>query len=619
MTVGSGLRASGFGRSTVGSRLRASGFGLVLVALQAGGVAAQEAEPALTFNRDIAPLVFEHCSGCHRPGEVGPFNLLTYDDLRRRGRQVVEVTSIRFMPPWLPAPGHGTFAGERRLTDAQIDMLRRWVEQGAVEGDPADLPPTPEWTDGWYLGEPDLTVRMTEPYTLRADGPDVFRNFVVPLPVDGTKYVRGVEFQPQNPRIVHHAIMRVDRGTARRRPVDRALESDNESMTLAEGESPDGQFIGWAPGKIPSLGPEDLAWRLDEGTDLILELHMLPSGKPEEIQSEIGFYFADEPPSRTPYGLQLGSYAIDIPPGETDYLIEDTYTLPVDVDVHSVYPHAHYLGKTVRAHATLPDGTTRWLIDIPQWDFNWQDQYRYAEPIFLPAGTSVTMELTYDNSAENIQNRNDPPVRVRYGGRSSDEMGNLWLQLVPRTPGDLAVLRRDVERDQTRRYIDGDELWLRYEPNNANVHGSLAASYLKVGRVNGALVHLREAIRLGLDDAFIRYNLGTALATKRDFVEATVHYREAVRLDPDYAEAHNNLGVTLQAQGLPDDAAEHYGRAVAIQDDYPEAHNNLGVIRREQGRLDEAIAHFRRAVELRPSYGMARANLASTVEERDGR
>lgn len=610
-----------------GVRLRPSGFRWVLGAialilgarLLASGEPTQSVADTLTFNRDIAPLVFDRCAGCHRPGEVGPFNLLTYDDLRRRARQIAEVTGTRFMPPWLPKPGFGVFEGERHLTDAEIDRFRLWFEQGALEGDPADRPDPPTWPEGWYLGDPDLIVRMTEPYALGADGPDVFQNFAIPLPVDGTRFVRGVEFHPKNPRIVHHAIMRVDRArTSRDRQSDRRAGLGTESMTLTEGQSPDGQFIGWAPGKIPSLGPPDLAWRLDAGTDLILELHMLPSGKSESIQSEIGFYFADEPPARVPFGLQLGSYAIDIPPGEAEYVITDSYTLPVDVEVHSIYPHAHYLGKRIVAYATRPDGEREWLINIPAWDFNWQDQYRYAEPIALARGTTVTMEFTYDNSSANVQNRHDPPERVRYGGRSSDEMGNLWLQLVLREPSDLAVLQRDVERDQTRRYIAGDELWLQYEPESASVHASLAASYLRVGRINGALVHLREALRLGLDDAYVRYNLGTALASKREFEEAALHYREAVRLDPAYAEAHNNLGVVLQAQGRSAEAAEHYRLAVTTQDDYPEAHNNLGVVLRAEGRLEEAITHFQRAVELRPSYGIARANLAETIAARDG-
>ena len=603
--AGLGGRALGGAVLVMGARL-----------LALGQAPAQDAT-ALTFNRDIAPLVFARCSRCHRPGDVGPFDLLTYDDVRRRARQIVEVTRTRFMPPWLPASGFGAFEGERRLTDDEIARFRRWFEQGTIEGEPADRLNPPSWPDGWSLGEPDLIVRMPEAYTLQADGPDVFRNFAIALPVDGTRFVRGVEFHPENPRIVHHAIMRVDRARTPGRRPDGRDGSDTESMTLTEGQSPDGQFIGWAPGKVPSLGPADLAWRLEPGTDLILELHMLPSGKPEAIQSEIGFYFSAQPPARVPFGLQLGSYAIDIPPGAASYAIADSYTLPVDVEVHSIYPHAHYLGKRVVAYATLPDGRREWLINIPDWDFNWQDQYRYAEPVVLPRGTTLTMEITYDNSSANVQNRHDPPQRVRYGGRSADEMGNLWLQLVLRDPDDLPVLQRDVERDQTRRYIAGDELWLQYEPESPTVHASLAASYLKVGRVNGALVHLREALRLGLDDAYVRYNLGTALAAKGDFVESIRHYREAVRLDPDYAEAHNNLGVALQAQGLSSEAAEQYRLAVTIQDDYPEAHNNLGVVLRAEGRLDDAIGHFQRAVELRPSYGVARANLTATIDARN--
>ena len=397
---------------------------------------APPAEP--TFARDIAPIVYRECASCHRPGEAAPFPLLTYADVKGRARQIAEVTESRFMPPWMPEPGHGEFVGERRLTATEIQTIARWVERGAPEGDAAALPPMPAFPDGWQLGAPDLTVAMPAPITAPAEGADVFRTIVVPLPLDRVRYVRAVEFRPGNPRAVHHAMVRLMRNAEPERGA-RVIESDS---MLVEGDiaSPDGHVIGWAPGYSPTEAPRGLAWRLEPGTAAAIELHLQATGKPERIQASVGLFFTDETPRQTPFGLQLGSYTIDIPPGEREYVVEDRYELPVDVDLYAIYPHAHYLGRDIRAFATLPDGTEHSLIWIRDWDFNWQSAYRYRTPLRLPRGTILRMRYTYDNSAANPRNPSSPPVRVRYGGQSANEMGNLWMQVVP-AAGDMAALR----------------------------------------------------------------------------------------------------------------------------------------------------------------------------------
>src|SRR5687767_3797627 len=213
------------------------------------------AAPAPTFSKDVAPIVFEHCVSCHRPGEVAPFSLISYPEARRRARLIADVTSRGLMPPWKAAPGHGDFVGERRLTDQQIQTLRAWAGAGALEGNPADLPPQRRFTEGWHLGQPDLVVKMTEPYTLAAEGRDDFRVFVIPLNLDQDKYVRAVEFRPGNRKIVHHALFFLDNSGAARKLDDQEPGPGYRRMG-GPGFTPSGGLGGWAPGFTPHFLPD---------------------------------------------------------------------------------------------------------------------------------------------------------------------------------------------------------------------------------------------------------------------------------------------------------------------------------------------------------------------------
>ncbi|HZA35338.1 MAG TPA: tetratricopeptide repeat protein, partial [Vicinamibacterales bacterium] len=464
--------------------------------------------------------------------------------MKRRAREVADVTASRYMPPWMPEPGHGDFIGERRLTDAQIATLRRWVEGGAPEGDARDAPKPPSFPQGWQLGTPDLVVAMPAPIDVPAEGLDRFRTVIVPFRIDGPKSVRAVEFRPGNPRAVHHAMVRLVRSGAGSRipdPGRRIIETEGMLATEEDIISPEGHVLGWAPGYSPTVVPTGMAWRLDSSSALAIELHLQTTGRPEQVQSAVGLCFTNEAPTRTPFGLQLGAYTIDIPPGARDYVVEDRYELPVDVLLHAIYPHAHYLGKDIRAFATLPDGTERSLIWIRDWDFNWQNAYRYQSPVRLPRGTILRMRYTYDNSAQNPRNPSNPPKRVRYGGQSGDEMANLWMQVEPTNAGDLSALRADYERKSAERRIAGFELMVRDQPRNAGFRRALGTTYLQLGRVDGALEALRAAVRLEPRDATARYNLGHALAAKGERAEALAEFREAARLQPSFAEAHNNV------------------------------------------------------------------------------
>ena len=542
-------------------------FGALLLAGRAVGTApAQEAaRPAVTFSKDIAPIVYKACAPCHQPDGPAPFSLITYDEVRRHAAQIAAVTAKRYMPPWKPERGFGDFSGERRLSDVQLETIARWVADGRPEGRRSDLPDAPRWSSGWQLGAPDLVVTLPE-YTLRA-GTDLFRNFVVSVPGSGTRFVRGVEFRPGS-RAVHHANIRVDSTPASRRLDETDPEPGYEGMILHSADYPDGHFLGWTPGQAPPLAANDLAWRLDAGDDLVVQLHLQPTGKPERVRPSIGLYFTEQRPTRTPAIVRLGRQNLDIPPGTSDYRVTDTYRLPVDAEVRAIQPHAHYRARSVSASAVLPDGTRRPLIAIRHWDFNWQDQYQYATPFWVPAGTTLEMEYVFDNSDANVRNPSHPPERVSWGWRSSDEMADVWL-------------RNDA----------------------ANL-------YLELGQARDALRHFEAVARLQPTSAPAHYNVGVALEAAGRPREAAPQYESAVRLDPAYSLAHNNLGNLRLAEGRVDEARREYEGAVASGPRNAEAHNNLGAALLASNEAAAAIPHLTKAIELRSTYPEAHFNLA---------
>ena len=526
---------------------------------------------APTFNRDIAPIVFHNCAPCHRPAGPAPFDLLSYENVSARAEQIAFVTETRYMPPWKPKRGYGSFAGERGLSAEQIATIRRWVDYGKQEGSSADSPPLPQWESAWELGQPDLIASMTSAYTLRADGPDVFRNFAIPLPVDSTRYVKALEFRPGNARIVHHATMMIDRSGAARRRDGRDGAPGFDGMSFGEAEDADGHFLGWTQGKTPYPGSDSLAWRLDPGTDLLLQLHMLPTGKEESIEARVGLFFADAPPKRRPAMLRLGRKDLDIPAGASDHWIRDTYLLPVDVEVLTIYPHAHYLGREIRAYAELPDGEREWLIWIEDWDFNWQDDYRFSAPVFLPAGSTLVMEYAYDNSAQNPRQPHDPPVRVRYGLHSTDEMGDLTLQILPRRPEDLERLRRDFYRKWLGQEIDGYKKLLEADLQDWDTHHTLAMFYMRSGQRPLALEHFELALEYNPDYPEAHVNFGIALAQGRQWEQAVAHFERALQRNPDFAEAHFNLGLVLEMLGRSTEAKPHFDAVIRQRPDMAEA------------------------------------------------
>jgi tetratricopeptide (TPR) repeat protein/mono/diheme cytochrome c family protein len=575
-----------------------------------GLAAADSSQP--TFSRDIAPIVYHHCVTCHHPGTSGAFSLLTYEDVRPRARSIAAVTKSRYMPPWKPEHGYGDdLIGARGLTDGEIGAIERWAAAAAPRGDPADLPKSPSWADGWRLGMPDLVIHMPDPQEVPAEGPDIFRIYVFPIPTDVVRYVKAIEFMP-GARAVHHANMRLDETRTSRRLDESDPAPGYDGLLAPTAHYPDGYFFGWTPGQLPPAS-EDLAWRLNPGTDMVLQLHLRPDGQHERVQSAIGLYFAAGPPPLSPAMLRLGKQNIDIAPGQSDYETTDSYVLPVDVDVHGVQPHAHYRAKAIKGFATLPDGSTKWLIYIRDWDFDWQDTYRYVKPFPLPRGTKLTMQYTYDNSEANRRNPQLPPRRVHWGQNSSDEMGDLWIQVVPRSRSDLDLLVREFRQKVFREDIVGYETVLRRAPDDVSLHDDVALLSMAVGRLDEAIAHFSESARLAPDVAVTHFNLGTALVAAERRDEAIVQYRQTLQIDPDYAYAHNNLGSLLLSKGQLAEAISHFRRALEVDPGYAEAHSNLGKVLAYEGHIAEAIDQMSRALSIRENYPEAHYNLGQVL------
>jgi tetratricopeptide (TPR) repeat protein/mono/diheme cytochrome c family protein len=571
-----------------------------------------DSQSPVTFNRDIAPIVFRSCATCHRPGEAAPFPLLTFSDVKKHARQIVDVTRSRAMPPWLPEPQELKFADEMRLSDSEINLIQRWVEQGEVQGNANDLPAHPKYIEGWMLGKPDMVLTASKPLVLPPQGTDTYWNFIFPVPINETKWVKAVEIRPGDKQYVHHANILVDREEA-----SRSRESSPgagfggmEIRIDSRVFDPDSHLLFWKPGTVPYVEPDGLALRLDKGTDLVLNTHLQPSGKPEVIQPSIGLYFTPHPATKLPMLLQLeDDVKLDIPAGKKDFTVSDDFTLPVDVELLAIYPHAHYLGKDIQAWATLPDGTKKTLIHIPNWNLNWQAVYRYAEPVRLPKGATVSMRYVYDNSAENPLNPNRPPVRVMGGNRSSDEMCHLWLQVLPvdfdpaqgdpRMALQEALARHNIEKD----------------PADFEAHYNLAAMLQAKNNLDGAISEYEAAVRLQPEDATGNNALGAALVAAGHPEQAATYLRAALKTRPDYFDAHYNLGFALAGQNDFAAAAEQFGAALKLQPTDAAVEANLGAAFAELGRLPEAKSHFEHALLLDPTQPIAKENLEVVKRE----
>ena len=631
-------------------------FGLVALAcllVSAPAVAAEDqgvVARSVTYYGQISPIVLQDCAPCHRPGESGPFSLLTYEDVKKRAAQIVKVTSSRFMPPWLPEPGYGQFKEERRLTDAQIKLFESWVKQGTPAGTPRKGADALRFDTGWIMGQPDLVLRSARPYTVPADAGETFWNFIMPVPIGSTRWVRAIEIRPGNPRVFHHANVILDRSHAARRR-ETAPGSGFPGMDVVFEEEtfePDGQFLSWKPGSNPVVETDGMAWRADPGMDLILNVHLKPTGKEETVNPVIGVYFTDKPQTRFPMLIQLEhDRALDIPPGEKDFLVTDEYRAPMDLNVLAVYPHAHYLAKVVEGYATLPDGSKKWLVRIPDWDLNWQGVFRYKSPVLIPKDSVVTMRIHYDNSTGNVRNPNNPPKRVTGGTDAASEMSHFWLQVLPVAEGDhRAELQESVSAQQLKKYPDdftanfrmGDLLLTRDQAAQAIPYFQRAAesdsrSVLAATELGAALFAakrlpesaemLRHALAIDATYTDARFNLASVLASSGKFEEAVREFGQVLAAQPDNLKAKQHRAEALvlwgdQVAKAGDDhkAIALYREAMPEMASNPDAHIRLGMAYARQERLDESQAEFEAVLRIDPKSSIARQAIDAIVARR---
>ena len=394
----------------------------------------------VTFNRHIAPILRAQCADCHRPGEAAPFALLTFKDASKRALHLSEIIADAMMPPWKALPNYGHFLGERRLTKTEIATFGAWAKQGAPEGDAADALASMKYSEGWYLGAPDLIIKMPKPFAIPASGPDIVRNFVIPLPdLKTEQMVTAIEIRPGNRKVVHHAICYLDSsGTAAKLNAAEGAFG-YESYKGGLGFLPTGALGGFAPGQTPRHVPDGMGRFLAMGSDAVLQLHYHPTGKDESDQTEVGVYFAKTPVTKILFGLTVENWNIDIAPGEKGYHRKADYTLPIDVTFILVAPHMHRLGTEMKSWAELPSGEIKPLIHVKKWDFNQQDNYFFQEPFTLPKGTKLKMESWFDNSGQE---------RVVYGERTENEMSLCIFEVTTKNLPDLFTAVADQIKTQ---------------------------------------------------------------------------------------------------------------------------------------------------------------------------
>lgn len=589
---------------------------VLLVAVPAiAGNGAPTAAP-VTFYGQIAPIIYHECSPCHRPGESAPFPLLTYDDVKRHATQIAAVTKRRYMPPWLPEHGYGEFSEERRLSDVQIQQIQEWVKDGSPAGPAAKAPAPPRFVSDWQLGPPDLVLRVSRPYTLAADSPEIFWNFILPVPITTTRWVKAMEVRPGNPRVFHHANVILDRSRAARRheTVPGAGFAGMDLVFEEETFDPDGHFLSWKPGAEPVVEPDGMAWRADPGMELVLNVHLRPTGKVETVSPTIGLYFTDKPQTKFPMLLQLERDSmIDIPPGEKDFLVSDDFRVPMDLNVLEIYPHAHYLSKVMEGYATLPDGTRKWLVRIPDWDLNWQGVFRLKRPVFLPRGTTVSMRYHYDNSEENVRNPNHPPKRVVGGNEATAEMSHLWLQVLPVVDGDQrAALVEAIAKQRLAKY-----------PDDFSANFNMGDLLLSRNDAAGAISYFQKAASADPRSAVAATELGSALFAASRIAEAEEQFNKALAVDPAYTDARFNLASVEASAGKWEAAAGGYKQVLAERPDYAKAQEHLGEVLMlwgdtlaKAGQNEQAVARYREAlpyrasdVELHGRLGMAFARM----------
>jgi peroxiredoxin len=402
-----------------------------------------KAQAKVTFYRDVLPILQNRCQACHRPGEVGPFALMNYKQAVQWAEDIKEFTQSRQMPPWKPVEGVA-FHNERKLIAKEIATLATWYDDDTPEGDPKDAPPPRKFPDGWQLGQPDLVLTGPEDFQIGPRGTDLFRCFVLPTKLPEDRYVTAVELRPSNPRVVHHVLLYVDpehqgrtleqKEVARKKDPAELDRGRGYTSKMGIGFRPRSGLGGWAPGNLPRFLPKGTGYLVPKGSDVIMQIHYHRDGKIEKDRTRLGLYFA-KTPVQTPYqtmllaGMQKGRSGIrfTVPAGAANFPLRGSMWVDQDCTLYTVMPHMHLIGKQVKVTLTPPDGKTMILVNIQDWDYNWQETYVLKNPLAIKAGTRFDVEAHYDNSADNPNNPFNPPRSISYGEQTTDEMCFVFL------------------------------------------------------------------------------------------------------------------------------------------------------------------------------------------------
>jgi hypothetical protein len=391
-----------------------------------GSIRVRQADAAPTYYRDVLPILERHCQSCHRPGEIGPLPLVTYEQAREEARSIAFITANRKMPPWFADPAVGHFSNDPSLTPDEIATLAAWSDAKAPAGDPLDAPPAPVWTSGWNIPQPDAIVKMTKPVALAAHGDIEYTYEIVPTNFKEAKWVQLSEVRPSSRANVHHAVVYI------RPPGSKWLEHAPVGIPFTASDMADEAsrhdahwtdadiLLVYAPGSSPDRWPDGMAKLVPAGSDLVFQMHYISRGSAASDQAAIGFVFAKQPPQQRVLTLQLTNDHFVIPPGADDFRVEARGTLPNDATLLSFLPHMHLRGKRFEYNIVYTDGKIEPLLRV-NWDFYWQLSYRLAEPRKLAAGTELQEVAWYDNSRANPHNP-DPSAAVRWGDQTDDEM-----------------------------------------------------------------------------------------------------------------------------------------------------------------------------------------------------
>jgi hypothetical protein len=450
-----------------------------LAAVAVAGVltvsASDRATKSVTFSKDVAPILYKNCVSCHRPEEIAPMSLITYKEARPWARSIREKVISREMPPWSADRHYGKFSNDVALSQQEIDTITAWVDQGAKEGNPKDIPAMPNFADGWKIGKPDVVLTMPEEYTIAAEGSDEYINFTIPTTFKEDTWIQAAEIHPGNKKVVHHVVafiqtpqMKASYGTLKPSPnsifyqdgtlirakmdapvYDNGCTAPNGGMARGSGQEGLGfPLCFYAPGKDTDIWPANVAKAIPAGSNIVIQMHYSKTtGKVETDRSSVGLILSKQPPERAITSFGVINHYFKIPPGAANHQVVGCYTLSRDVELYTLFPHMHVRGKAMKYEVIYPDGRQETLLDVSRYNFNWQTMYRLAQPVPLPKGTKLIVTAHYDNSERNKYNP-DPTKWVRFGDPTYDEMMVGYFEYVTSIPNRGSIRLDDKALDK---------------------------------------------------------------------------------------------------------------------------------------------------------------------------